>query len=70
VANRQIPCRGLGSTQSSRVGALPFRRQDLTKRQICVQRSEWKCRVAVPKGGRLRYGPMTVRPPLCGTIGI
>ena len=31
------------------------------KRQLCVQRSEWKGHVTVPKGGRLRYVPMTVR---------
>ena len=34
---------------------------DLAKRQICVQRSEWKGHVTAPKGGRLRYVPMTVR---------
>ena len=32
-----------------------------TLRQICVQRSEWNSHVTVPKGGRLRYVPMTVR---------
>ena len=31
------------------------------KRQICVQRSGWKGHVTAPKGGRLRYVPMTVR---------
>jgi integrase len=34
---------------------------DLTKRQMCVQRSEWRGHVTVPKGGRLRYVPMTAR---------
>jgi integrase len=34
---------------------------DLQKRQICVQRSDWKGHVTVTKGGRLRYVPMTVR---------
>ena len=34
---------------------------DLGKRQICVQRSEWKGHVTAPKGGRLRYVPLTVR---------
>ena len=38
-----------------------WRDVDLGKRQICVQRSEWKGHVTVPKGGRLRYVPMTVR---------
>ncbi len=41
--------------------ALEWRDVDLTKRQICVQRSEWKGHVTIPKGGRLRYVPMTVR---------
>ena len=34
---------------------------NLAKRQLCVQRSDWKGHVTVPKGGRLRYVPMTVR---------
>jgi integrase len=34
---------------------------DLVKRQICIQRSEWRGHVTVPKGGRLRYVPMTAR---------
>ena len=34
---------------------------DLQKRQICVQRSDWKGHVTAPKGGRLRYVPMTIR---------
>jgi integrase len=34
---------------------------DLGKRQLRVQRSEWKGHVTVPKGGRLRHVPMTVR---------
>src|SRR4029450_6424871 len=33
----------------------------LTKRQLCVARSEWKGHVTMPKGGRLRYMPMTKR---------
>jgi integrase len=41
--------------------ALEWRDVDLHKRQICVQRSEWKGHVTVPKGGRLRYVPMTAR---------
>ena len=31
------------------------------KRQLCVQRSEWEGHVTTPKGGRLRYVPLTVR---------
>jgi integrase len=34
---------------------------DLVKRQMCIQRSEWRGHVTVPKGGRLRYVPMTAR---------
>jgi integrase len=41
--------------------ALEWRDVDLAKRQICVQRSEWKGHVTAPKGGRLRYVPLTVR---------
>jgi site-specific recombinase XerD len=34
---------------------------DFQKQRICVQRSDWKGHVTVPKGGRLRYVPMTMR---------
>jgi integrase len=34
---------------------------DLGKRQLCVQRSEWRGHVTVTKGGRLRNVPMTAR---------
>jgi integrase len=34
---------------------------DFTKRQLCIQRSEWRGHVTVPKGERLRYVPMTSR---------
>ena len=34
---------------------------DFAKRQLCVQRSEWHRHVTTPKGGRLRYVPMTAR---------
>src|SRR5687768_15372040 len=33
----------------------------LNKRQLCVARSDWKGHVTVPKGGRLRYVPLTKR---------
>ena len=33
----------------------------MAKRQLCIQRSEWKGHVTTPKGGRLRYVPMTER---------
>ena len=34
---------------------------DLEKRQLCVARSEWRGHVSVPKGGRIRYVPLTKR---------
>jgi integrase len=34
---------------------------DLVKRQMCIQRSEWRGYVTVPKGGRLPYVPLTAR---------
>lgn len=34
---------------------------DLVKRQLCIQRSEWRGHVSVPKGGQLRRVPMTTR---------
>jgi len=34
---------------------------DLAKRQLCVERSDWNGQVTMPKGGRLRYVPLTVR---------
>ena len=34
---------------------------DLAKRQLCVQRSSWEGHVTTPKGGRIRYIPLTVR---------
>ena len=34
---------------------------NLRKRQLCVQRSDWKGHVTTPKGGRLRYIPLSAR---------
>ncbi len=56
---------GSGPAERSSIGqfgmALEWRDIDLQKRQLCVQRSEWKGHVIVPKGGRLRYVPLTIR---------
>jgi integrase len=41
--------------------ALEWRDVDLAKRQLCVQRSDWNGQVTTPKGGRLRYVPLTIR---------
>jgi integrase len=54
----------LGGEAGLRCGemmALEWPDVDLQKRQLCVQRSDWKGHVTVPKGGRLRYVPLTVR---------
>ncbi len=34
---------------------------DQGKRQLCVQRTVWKGHFTAPKGGRLRYVPLTAR---------
>jgi len=41
--------------------ALQHEDVDHEKRQLCVQRSDWKGHVTIPKGGHLRYVPMTLR---------
>ena len=54
----------LGGEAGLRCGemiALEWGDIDLSKRQLCVQRSNWDGHVTVPKGGRLRYIPLTVR---------
>jgi integrase len=54
----------LGGEAGLRCGemiALEWRDVDLAKRQVCVQRSDWNGQVTTPKGGRLRYVPLTVR---------
>ena len=54
----------LGGDAGLRCGeimALEWTDIDLSKRQLTVQRSEWKGHVTLPKGGRSRVVPMTVR---------
>ena len=54
----------LGGEAGLRCGemiALEWRDVDVSKRQLCVQRSDWNGEVTSPKGGRLRYVPLTVR---------
>ena len=54
----------LGGEAGLRCGemmALEWADIDLDKRQLCVARSEWKGHVTMPKGGRLRYVPLTRR---------
>jgi integrase len=54
----------LGGEAGLRCGemmALEWADIDLSKRQLSVQRSDWKGHLTMPKGGRLRYVPLTVR---------
>jgi len=54
----------LGGEAGLRCGemmALAWTDVDLAKRQLCVQRSDWKGQVTAPKSGRLRYVPLTIR---------
>jgi integrase len=41
--------------------ALEWGDVDLNKRQLCVERSDWKGYVTTTKSGRLRYVPLTIR---------
>jgi integrase len=54
----------LGGEAGLRCGeimALEWSDVDLGKRQLCVQRSDWKGHVTATKGGRVRYVPLTIR---------
>ncbi len=54
----------LGGEAGLRCGeimALEWSDVDLGKRQLCVQRSDWKGHITDTKGGRLRYVPLTIR---------
>ena len=41
--------------------ALEWSDIDLSKRQLCIQRSDWNGQVTTTKGGRLRHVPLTLR---------
>jgi integrase len=54
----------LGGEAGLRCGemiALEWSDVDLPQRQLCIQRSAWLGHVTTPKGGRLRYVPLTRR---------
>jgi integrase len=54
----------LGGEAGFRCGemiGLEWQDVDVDKRQVCVARSEWCGHVSVPKGGRIRYLPLTRR---------
>src|SRR5438874_11166424 len=52
---------GEAGLRCGEIAALEWADVDLQKRQLCVQRSDWKGHVTIPKGGRLRYVPLTIR---------
>jgi integrase len=52
---------GEAGLRSGEMVALEWTDVDLIKRWLCVQRSAWQGQVASPKGGRIRYVPMTNR---------
>ena len=54
----------LGGEAGLRCGemlALAWTDVDLNTHQLCIQRSDWDGHITAPKGGRLRYVPLTVR---------
>jgi integrase len=54
----------LGGDAGLRMGeiiGLEWRDVDRVKGQLCVERSDWRGEVTAPKGGRLRYVPMSPR---------
>ena len=54
----------LGGEAGLRCGemiALEWPDIDLVKRRLCVERPDWREHVNAPKGGRLRYVPLTAR---------
>jgi integrase len=52
---------GEAGLRRGEIAALEWGDIDLKKRQVCVRRSVWKGQASSPKGGRLRYVPLTER---------
>ena len=52
---------GEAGLRRGEIAALEWGDIDLKKRQLCVQRAVWKGHTETPKGGRLRYVPLTQR---------
>ena len=52
---------GEAGLRCGEIAKLEWADVDLQKRQLCVQRSDWRGHVTIPKGGRLRYVPLTIR---------
>jgi integrase len=52
---------GEAGLRRGEIAALQWTDVDMRKRQLCVQRSVWKGHIDTPKGGTLRYVPLTRR---------
>jgi integrase len=52
---------GEAGLRRGEIAALEWGDVDLKKRQLCVQRAVWQGHTEAPKGGRLRYVPLTQR---------
>jgi integrase len=52
---------GEAGLRRGEIAALEWGDVNLKKRQLCVQRSVWQGHTEAPKGGRLRYVPLTRR---------
>jgi len=52
---------GDGGLRCGEMVALEQTDIDFHKGKVCVERSAWKGQIGMPKGGRLRYVPLTVR---------
>jgi len=50
-----------GSLRRGEMIGLEWTDVHLAKRQLCVARSDWRGHVSAPKGGRIRYVPLTKR---------
>ena len=61
VGRRIVLLGGEAGLRCGEIMALEWRDVDLNKRQLTVERSDWKGHVTSTKGGQVRYVPMTVR---------
>ena len=52
---------GEAGLRREEITALEWDDVDHVRGRLCVQRSEWKGQITMPKGGRLRYVPLTER---------
>lgn len=61
TADLIVPLGREAGLRCGEIMALEWPNVDLQKRQLCVAQSEWKGHVTMPKGGRLRFVPLTRR---------